>query len=419
MTRCFQIRRLLAIFGLIASCAGIANAAPLTLDDAIDRAIVHAPAVDGAKSSVELTDARVREQRAPMMPSIATGAEYSQSPGYDQVITNRGLSTGLVTMNYTAWDWGRRDARLSAARQVAQAARNGVDSARTQIAFEASLAFFDLIRANVEAREASDVLARMSGYVAVIDELKTSGRATAADAVKIRTLRDTAELALAGRQSAQATARASLNSLIGSPMEFAIDLAEVPARIEKPKPDFSDSPAMLAAQRAISSANLQVKATTTERLPTLQLAFSTGFLGVDPRPTISHNFGGSYDTVLSMPVFDGGATSSRIDQARAREHSAQAQARQIQYTLSRRIEQSSQRFDQGGRALEILTRSQPNADDSFALAWTRFLGDGNVTLLDVLDSFQRAEDLRFARFENEFAMRASAAEINLLCGRIR
>jgi len=42
-----------------------------------------------------------------------------------------------------------------------------------------------------------------------------------------------------------------------------------------------------------------------------------------------------------------------------------------------------------------------------------------VTLLEVLDAYQRAEDLRLQRFEQQFAAREAAAEINLLCGRIR
>ncbi|MGB6088096.1 MAG: TolC family protein, partial [Candidatus Binataceae bacterium] len=105
---------------------GSATAAPLTLKEAIDRALVFAPSIAMASGTSNLTDARAREERAPLFPSITAGTEYSQSPGYNEVVTNRGLSSALLALNYTAFDWGRREARYRAARYVSEAATLGV-----------------------------------------------------------------------------------------------------------------------------------------------------------------------------------------------------------------------------------------------------------------------------------------------------
>ena len=133
---------------------------------------------------------------------------------------------------------------------------------------------------------------------------------------------------------------------------------------------------MQAAQRAIASANSQIEAAKAERLPTFQVAFTTGFVGIDPPKTIAHNFGGSYDGVMSLPVFDGGLIASHIDQAKAKAHSATAQARQAEYILKRRVADASLRYDEAKRQLDILSRAQPTADDNFGLTWSRFLGGG-------------------------------------------
>ena len=161
------------------------------------------------------------------------------------------------------------------------------------------------------------------------------------------------------------------------------------------------------------------KAAKAERLPTFQVAFTTGFVGVDPPETIAHNFGGSYDGVVSLPVFDGGLISSHIDQAKAKAHSATAQAREVEYILKRRVADASLRYDDANRQLDILTRAQPTADDNFALTWTRFLGGGSATMLEVLDSYQQAEQLRLQRHDQEFNAREAVAEANLLFGRIQ
>src|SRR5271166_6630776 len=124
----------------ILSWTSEASAATITLSDAIDRALHVAPSVDVAAATSDMSVAHVREQRAPLFPTVAAGAEYYQAPGYNEVITNRGLSAGMLTLDYTAWDWGRRQARLRAAQYVSEASRLGVAAAQAQIVFDTSIA---------------------------------------------------------------------------------------------------------------------------------------------------------------------------------------------------------------------------------------------------------------------------------------
>jgi len=401
------------------SWASMASAAPLTLSDAVARALRVAPSVEIASAATEMSSAHVREQRAPLFPSVATGAEYYQAPGYNTAITNRGLSTGLLTLDYTAWDWGRRQARLRASEYVRDASRLGVEAARAQIVFDTTIAYYDLIRARDSQRDLQVSLERLKRYVTTIEALQNSGRVIANDVLKFRTARDTVELALDAARGNTQRASVLLGTLIGEPNQPDLEIAPISGVPPKPAGDLAQSPVVQAAQRAISSAQSQVKAAKAERLPTFQLALTTGFLGIDPPSTITQHGGASYDGVVSMPLFDGGLISSHIDQAQAKQHAAIAQARQAEYLLTRRIADASLRYDQAGRQLDILQRAQPTADDAFALTWTRFLGGGSVTMLEVLDAFQQAQQLRLQRHDQEFTARESVAEANLLYGRIQ
>ena len=141
--------------GAILAWAPVASAASITLSDAIDRALHVAPSVDVAAAASDMSVAHVREQRAPLFPTVGAGAEYYQAPGYNEIITNRGLSAGMLTLDYTAWDWGRRRARLRAAEYVSEASRLGVAAARAQIVFDTSIAYFDLLRARANATGAA------------------------------------------------------------------------------------------------------------------------------------------------------------------------------------------------------------------------------------------------------------------------
>src|SRR5271155_2611341 len=403
----------------ILSWTPVASAANIPLSDAIDRALHLAPSVDVAAAASDMSVAQVREQRAPLFPTVAAGAEYYQAPGYNEVISNRGLSAAMLTLDYTAWDWGRRQARLRAAEYVNEASRLGVVAARAQIVFDTSIAYFDLLRARGEQRDLQASLERLTRYVKTIERLEESGRAITNDVLKFRTAHDGTELALDAARGNSERASATLGILIGEPNQPDLDIASLSGVPPKPSGDLAQSPVMQAAQRAIASADSQIEAAKAERLPTFQVAFTTGFVGIDPPATISHNFGGSYDGVVSVPVFDGGLISSHIDLAKAKAHSATAQAREVEYILKRRVADASLRYDEANRQLDILSRAQPTADDNFALTWTRFLGGGSATMLEVLDAYQQAEQLRLQRHDQEFNAREAVAETSLLFGHIQ
>ena len=395
------------------------GAASLTLNEAIDRALIFAPSVSMVSAESEVSKARTREQRAPLFPTLTAGTEYYQGPGYNTTVTNRGLSAGLIALNYTMWDWGRREAQYRAARYVSEAAQLGVAAARAQIAFDTSIAYYDLLRARASERELELNLQRLSLYVATVEALQASGRAIINDVLKIRSARNAAELILSSAHNATQLATANLGSLLGDFNASDIEIVETSDIPSLPSGDLAETPAMQAALRAISSAELQVKAAKAARLPTFQVALTTGALGIDPPETATHNYGASYDGVLSMPLFDGGAISSRIDQALAKLNAATAQFRQTRYLLERRLRDASLRYEEADQALAILARSQSTADDAFALAWTRFLGGGSATLLEVLDSYQQAEQLRLDRPNHQFDARVAAAQTGLLYGRTR
>jgi adhesin transport system outer membrane protein len=409
----------LGAIAFLAMGTGRVAAAPLTLSEAIDRALIFAPAVSMVSAESEVSKARTREQRAPLFPTLTAGNEYYQAPGYNTTVTNRGLSAGLLALNYTAWDWGRREAQYRAARYVSEAAQLGVAAARAQIAFDTSIAYYDLLRARASERELGLNLERLSRYVATVEALQASGRAIVNDVLKLRSARNAAELVLSSAHNATLLATANLGALLGDLSASDIEIVDTGDIPSLPAGDIAETPAMQAALRAISSAELQVKAAEAARLPTFQVALTTGALGIDPPETATHNYGASYDGVLSMPLFDGGAISSRIDQAKAKVNAATAQSRQTRYLLERRLKDASLRYEEANQALVILARSQSTADDAFAMAWTRFLGGGSATLLEVLDSYEQAEQIRLDRLNHQFDARVAAAQTGLLYGRTR
>ncbi|HLI78342.1 MAG TPA: TolC family protein [Candidatus Binataceae bacterium] len=409
-------RLLIAAAAMLLFIVPSAHAQQLTLRDAIDRALRFAPSLEASLAASDLSEATIREMRAPLYPSITASGEYNQAPGYDIVVTNRGLTRAQLELDYTAVDFGRRMSRVRAARYAAEAARLGLSATRAQIIFDTTVAYFDLMRAKHAVIETQANVERLARYVDTIDRLTRSGRAIENDSLKARTVRDSAELALSDARNDQMNAAIVLGSMIGNFTRYDFDIAEPGEIPPMPEGQLLHSPAMLAAMRQIESAKMEVQAAQAERYPTAQIALTAGALGVDPYSTFEQHAGASYDGLITMPIFQGGLITAHIDQAKAKLMQAQAQARSIEYSLQRQLEDARLHYQRALDSLAILARAQPNADDAFALTWTRFLGGGTATLLEVLDAYEQAENLRITHIQQDFAARLAAAQAAQLFG---
>ncbi|HEY2523607.1 MAG TPA: TolC family protein [Candidatus Binataceae bacterium] len=403
----------LAIAGLCAP----ALAETLTLDQALQRALAFAPTITSASAQSDLSAAIAREARAPLYPTLSANSEYMQAPGYSIAVTNGGLSTALLSLNYTAFDFGRRLAAARAALYQSEADSFGVRAARTQIIFDTTVAYYDLVRAQEIEREYIADDERLKRYVTVIKALRKSGRALANDELKVQTASNSAALARASAHYNVERAAALLGVLIGRPEAPDVSAAEVNGVPAWPGKDLSRNPMLEAAQRSVASARSAVQAAERERYPTVKLALTAGWQGINPPHTFAHNGGASYDGLVSMPIFDGGVISAHVDEARAKVAAAQAQVRQVELDLRKQLADAEPRYRQALDQLAMLSDAEPTAQDNFALTWARFLGGGNVTLLEVLDAFAQLEQLRVARPDQAFAARQAAAQGALVLGR--
>jgi outer membrane protein len=393
-----------------------AFAATLTLEDALARALAYAPGVASAAAQSDLDRARVDEVRAPLFPSLAGNGDYMQAPGYDEVVTNHGQTLAQLGLDYTAYDGGRRAAQVRSARYAAQASALGVDAARNQIIFDTTVAYFDLLRARNAEIELQANADRLAQYVKVVDALRRSGRAIDNDVLMLRSAHDSAELSLAAAHQGAIHTSIVLGSMMGDFSDTALQVTDVPPPQPPPIDGNSRNPAYRAAARQVQAAELAVEAARDERSPTFKVGLTSGWLGVDPPRTFNHYFGASYDGTISVPIFDGGLIRSHIDQAIAAERAARAQQRQIELQNRRDLADARARYDGAADQLALLLHSQQTADDAFALTWTRFLGGGNVTLLEVISSYQQAEGLRLGRLDQEFAKRQATAQAQMILG---
>jgi outer membrane protein TolC len=285
-----------------------------------------------------------------------------------------------------------------------------------QIIFDTTVAYYELVRARGAVVEQQQSLARLTQYLAIVEQLQRTGRALANDVLKIRATGDAGELSLAAANQAEAHAAIVLDALLGTSDSATIALANPLQLPPPPGGDITRSPVFAVAQRRLDAAAAEVAAARAERMPALKLALTSGWEGINPPHTFNHDLGASYDGAISVPLFDGGLARDHIDEALATQHLELAQLHATQQSLRRDLADADASYQGARRQLELVARAQTTADDAFAITWTRFLGGGAVNLLEVTDAYQQAENLRLARLDDEFATRQAAAQASLILG---
>ncbi|HYA36495.1 MAG TPA: TolC family protein [Candidatus Binataceae bacterium] len=387
----------------------------LTLDQCIARALATIPRLAQSFAEVSLVLAQRDETAASLNPSLRFDLQYLQEPGYREAITNRGVAAAQLIGDYLIYDGGRRQAQLRAAKYALDSSRFGLALARNEVVFDTTVAFFALIHASRSEQEMRASVERLQRYLSVLESLRQSGRATANDVLRMDLMLRDARVQLDSFSHDRTRAAFALGALIGDYGHGDINVATPPDISNvSANAQVDANPAVRALERDRASALAQLDAARDENYPTLSTELTAGFLGTDPPTAVTRYGGASYGGVLSVPIFQGGAIRARVDQAKAKVRQSYAALAQARIDIGERMAEARSRLDGARSSIAMLEQAVPIAESSFQLSWSRFLGGGTITVLEIVDSYNQSISRRLALIDRQFDASQAAAEISLL-----
>lgn len=276
--------------------AGVAQEAPLTLQDAVASALRDSPRLKTAEAQAQGAEARVTTADLNRVGRVETTYLYTPSqkplavafPGIPGVMPPASFEVKLlarhsfqVALSQPLWTWGALSGQSRAARLEREASRLGLDRARQQTAFEASRAFLQAAEAAEGVRVAEQALAQQQGFLKVATSRFEAGAAPRLDVLK-------AELAVARAESnllvVRGQAALAREALVNATLDLRFREAPLAplAPSQAPLPDEATALARAQAQRTdLQALGRQGEAATTRTraarasgLPTL--AFRAG-----------------------------------------------------------------------------------------------------------------------------------------------
>lgn len=398
-----------------------------SLKEALESAYAYSPDLAAERARTRSTDETVFTALGGWLPTVTltgTGTQSVESTNSDAGTSAHGgtsQTSGSLTMSYTLYNGGGRDAELQRAREQSGAARADLMTTEQQVLAEAGIAYVDvLVNRRILAAQ-QDNLFDLQDFFDRLETLVESGQRTAFDIADTRihigeTLTD-----IAAQEQLVANAEARFRQFVGlAPAElqdFPVfpnmpDTAE-----EAVAAALTENPLMQSAKAAVRAAQEAVRIAKAGRLPTVDLSGSVNREDVFTAPddsgiaTAGDSTYGSVELSVSVPIFQAGTEFSAVRQAKQTANAERLTLKAIEDRVRQEAmtawgELASSQSQVSAAELRL------NAAKFSRDALRRRLDEGRISLLDALDVNERFIAAQQAFIQAHGAVRS--AEVRLL-----
>lgn len=295
--------------------------------------------------------ALVAEQRAALFPTVDLTGGATKS---GQHLTVGGKTSQVVSRNYqvalgASWApdlWGRVRREIENAKASAQASAADLANAKLTIQSELAADYFQLRLDDAEQALLKDTVVAYQKALTITQNKYNAGVVAKADLLQAKTQLENAEASQVDLENNRAQSEHAIAVLAG---EAPADLTIAPAPNWKPMvpttPEIVPSqllqrrPDVAAAERNAQAQNALIGVQVAGYFPDINLTGSYGFASSALGALFKASSAAwSYGANATQLVFDAGATSAKVRQARAAYAQSVAQYRQTVLTAFQQVE---------------------------------------------------------------------------------
>ena len=406
-----------ATFALLLLLGTRAWSGDLTLRECVELAIARSPEARAVALATVAAEAHVRSAHAAYSPQLFAKGEYGVSGGFDVAVTNGGSTATLLSFEATLLDGGLRNAQLSAAQAHLREARALEREQLASVAFATRVAYFSALASDAQAEIQGETVETLRRYVGLLGNLEARAIVPLEDVLRARLALQAAESEGRGAQSDAAIARNTLDVLTGLAVDGASLAEPGDVRLAPPADEEIDqAPSIADARATAEAAESEARAVRSEARGQLKVTADAGALGVRPERTFRENGGGQFLLSYALPLFDGGALDARLAAAEAAARGATAKLDAAKQSLALDLARARKTAEKADADVRAARGSIPIAADHFELIRARYLGGGNVRLLEVLDSLAQHVDARLRASRALLELRSATATEQQLLG---
>ncbi len=397
------------------------------LNDLAPKVAVSNQTVAAAAAAVEESRAAVREQRASFFPTLSLDAGVTRS-GTGGGSSNSSTATTSSSGNRyslglgASWEadlWGRIANTVSAANATAQASEADLAAALLSAQTTFVIDFLSVREADAEIITLQTTIVGYQRALTITQNRYNAAIAQKSDVLQAQTQLASAQADLAALQQQRAQLFHAMAVLAGqAPATFTLPAGDwssttVPAiPVGLPSDLLQRRPDIASAERHVAVANANIGVERAAYFPSLTLSAS-GNQGSTRLGDLfnASSFAWSLGVSLAETIFDGGARTARVDEARAAWKQSVAQYRQTVLTAFSAVEDQISAASSLEQQ-EALRRVASQAADQTEQEMQNRYQQGQVAYTDVVTA--QASALSARRTLMQVSLSRQTAAINMV-----
>ncbi len=409
----------------------------LSLEECIEIARENNPGLARSEVGILMAEAGAMQAWSGILPTVRNSSAYSRSGGVGFSLdairlgqVNRDYYRNSFSVQQTLFNGGGNRARISSARSNVRAAENSHIDNRQDLDLEVKIRYIELLQAEALLQVRQETVDLSQQHVSSAEAFYRAGEKTQADVLRARVELSQNDLELITARNAVRTARATLASALGIPLDLSVQVRElaepVPSQtdsIEKDLREALENHPLLRARRASQeSAKATVSSAKSGRWPVVSASWDYSWSDTDwPRFSGSAHRWGSNDewwlsVSVSLNIFDGLVTKSNIRRSEAELDDANESYRQALNDVALGVRRSHLDMLEARERIRAAGEGVSLAEEDRRLQEERYrLGEG--TLLELNDSLVALTNARVSRITATYDYHLAKARMDRAAGR--
>lgn len=417
---------------LTGSGAGALGMAPITLAEAIERARKYSPQFLAAATAAGVARESSIQAKAALLPTLTAFNQYIYTQGNQ-------TPSGIFVANNGVHEYGEQAIVHADVFSVAKRAEyqgalaaEAVARARREIASRGLVAtvvqaYYGLVTAQRHEANAGRSEYEARHFLDITRKLEQGGEAAHADVVKAELQFQQRERELVDSNANTIRARIALGVMIlaNPESEFQIEDDLGTTLPLEPLPEIraaalTNSPEVRAAEAALKESTAAIATARAAYYPTFGIDY---FFGIDANtfstedPKGRNNLGSVVQGTVTVPVWNWGATRSRIRQSELAQRQAEFGLEYARRSLEANLSSFYLEAQTAEQEMESLRSSVALAVESLRLTLLRYEA-GEATALEVVDAQTSQAQTRNAFDDGLSRYRVALANIQILTGRL-
>ncbi len=376
---------------------------PLTLEQCIQLAVENSTDMRNARINLAIDGLRIKDARARYYPDLFLDGRYNFSDALDFGFERENYDLG-VSAQYTLWDNGQREANFSQTKERRNATMSRNEQTKQNLIFQVTQAYYNVLKAQELVKVDREILARSLENTDRVRAFVEAGIQIEADVATAQVREANDELSLLNDQNALEIAMATLPRIMGLDPATLITVAQdtdyelyrdkgqievIEVSVEEAiQRAFETRPEFKELQSTINQLEWTVTLARLDRWPHLNAEYNYG-VNLDDylheRETFTDFRSWEVRTTLTFPIFDGGVTKRRVQEAELSLEQVRENASDLERSIALDVRQAYLNLRRAERAVEISNTQVRNAELSLQVIRGRFEQELSI-LLELLDA---------------------------------